>query len=100
MLSSHVFAIAKHVHQNSYRLHAIILSRSPFLAHLMSTSPQSGGQRSIYVHLEHEPEVTQEVSINFSGLASLLRVQARVIFGLNRTTKRICHIILRDHVAT
>jgi len=49
-----------HVHQNSYRLHAIILSRSPFLAHLMSTSPQSGGQRSIYVHLEHEPEVTQE----------------------------------------
>jgi len=49
-----------HVHQNSYRLHAIILSRSPYLAHLMSTSPQSGGQRSIYVHLEHEPEVTQE----------------------------------------
>ncbi|KIM80797.1 hypothetical protein PILCRDRAFT_72830 [Piloderma croceum F 1598] len=49
-----------HVHQNSYRLHAIILSRSPFLAHLMSTSPQSGGQRIIYVHLEHEPEVTQE----------------------------------------
>jgi len=49
-----------HVHQNSYRLHAIILSRSPFLAHLMSTSPQSGGQRVIYVHLEHEPEVTQE----------------------------------------
>lgn len=29
----------------------------------MSTSPQSSGQRSIYVHLEHEPEVTQEVSI-------------------------------------
>jgi len=49
-----------HVHQNSYRLHAIILSRSPFLAHLMSTSPQSGGQRVIYVNLEHEPEVTQE----------------------------------------
>jgi len=49
-----------HVHQNSYRLHAIILSRSPFLAHLMSTSPQSGGQRSIYVHLEHEPDITQE----------------------------------------
>jgi len=49
-----------HVHQNSYRLHAIILSRSPFLAHLMSTSPQSGGQRAIYVHLEQEPEVTQE----------------------------------------
>ncbi|OBZ75374.1 BTB/POZ domain-containing protein 2 [Grifola frondosa] len=49
-----------HVHQNAYRLHAIILSRSPFLAHLMSTSPQSGGQRTIFVHLEHEPEVTEE----------------------------------------
>ena len=63
--SSYSLGIAKHVHQNSYRLHAIILSRSPFLAHLMSTSPQSGGQRNIYVHLEHEPEVTQEVSIAF-----------------------------------
>ncbi|KAH7922828.1 hypothetical protein BV22DRAFT_1016567 [Leucogyrophana mollusca] len=49
-----------HVHQNSYRLHAIILSRSPFLAHLMSTSPQAGGQRAIFVHLDHDPEVTQE----------------------------------------
>jgi len=51
----------QHVHQNVYRLHAIILSRSPFLAHLMSTSPQAGGQRVIYVHLDQEPEVTQEV---------------------------------------
>ncbi|KAI0928039.1 hypothetical protein AcW1_005410 [Taiwanofungus camphoratus] len=49
-----------HVHQNAYRLHALILSRSPFLAHLMSTSPQPAGQRTIYVHLEHEPEVTDE----------------------------------------
>ncbi|KAG5647137.1 hypothetical protein DXG03_001092 [Asterophora parasitica] len=49
-----------HVHQNVYRLHAIILSRSPFLAHLMSTSPQPGGQRVIHVHLEQEPEVTEE----------------------------------------
>lgn len=49
-----------HVLQNMYRLHAIILSRSPFLAHLMSTSPQTGGQRTIFVHLEHEPEVTHE----------------------------------------
>jgi len=49
-----------HVHQNVYRLHAIILSRSPYLAHLMSTSPQATGQRIIYVHLDHEPEVTQE----------------------------------------
>ncbi|KAF9009410.1 hypothetical protein BDQ17DRAFT_1348045 [Cyathus striatus] len=49
-----------HVHQNVYRLHAIILSRSPYLAHLMSTSPLSGGQRVIYVQLDREPEVTQE----------------------------------------
>ncbi|KAG5728375.1 BTB/POZ domain-containing protein 2 [Termitomyces sp. T112] len=49
-----------HVHQNVYRLHAIILSRSPFLAHLMSTSPQVSGQRAIYVHLDQEPEVTEE----------------------------------------
>ncbi|KAJ7738528.1 hypothetical protein DFH07DRAFT_841118 [Mycena maculata] len=52
-----------HVHQShgvTYRLHAIILSRSPFLAHLMSTSPQGNGQRVIYVHLERDPEVTQE----------------------------------------
>lgn len=49
-----------HVHQNIYRLHAIILSRSPYLAHLMSTSPQTSGQRVIYVNLEQEPEVTQE----------------------------------------
>jgi len=49
-----------HVHQNVYRLHAIILSRSPYLAHLMSTSPQTGGQRIIYVQLDQEPEVTHE----------------------------------------
>ena len=27
----------------------------------MSTAPTTGGQRVIYVPLEHEPEVTQEV---------------------------------------
>lgn len=48
------------VHQNSYRLHAIILSRSPLLAHLMSTTPPTSGQRVIYVQLDNEPEVTQE----------------------------------------
>jgi hypothetical protein len=56
----------QHVHQNVYRLHAIILSRSPFLAHLMSTSPQASGQRVIYVHLDQEPEVTQEVRVHAS----------------------------------
>ncbi|KAI0048568.1 hypothetical protein FA95DRAFT_1557927 [Auriscalpium vulgare] len=49
-----------HVHQNTYRLHAIVLSRSPYLVHLMSTSPQASGQRVVYVPLDHEPEVTQE----------------------------------------
>lgn len=28
----------------------------------MSISPQTGGQRVVYVQLDHEPEVTQEVS--------------------------------------
>jgi len=49
-----------HVNQNVYRLHAIVLSRSPFLAHLMSTSPQTGGQRIIYVPLDQEPELTHD----------------------------------------
>lgn len=30
----------------------------------MSTSPQGAGQRTIVVHLEHEPEVTHEVSFS------------------------------------
>lgn len=30
----------------------------------MSTSPQTTGQRLIYVHLDQEPEVTQEVRIS------------------------------------
>ncbi|KAH9063724.1 hypothetical protein EDB83DRAFT_2382623 [Lactarius deliciosus] len=47
-----------HVHQNTYHLHAIILSRSPYLVHLMSTSPQVAGQRVIYVPLEQDSEVT------------------------------------------
>jgi len=48
-----------HVHQGhgvTFRLHAIILSRSPFLAHLMSTSLQgnASGQRVVYVHLDSQ----------------------------------------------
>lgn len=53
------------MHQNTYRLHAIVLSKSPLLAHLMSTSPQTGAQRVIYVQLEHDPEVSQEVRVSF-----------------------------------
>ncbi|EJF62589.1 hypothetical protein DICSQDRAFT_135558 [Dichomitus squalens LYAD-421 SS1] len=49
-----------HVRGTVYRLHALILSRSPYLAHLMSTSPQTNSQYVIYVNLEHEPEVTDE----------------------------------------
>ncbi|KDQ33165.1 hypothetical protein PLEOSDRAFT_1052017 [Pleurotus ostreatus PC15] len=49
-----------HVYHSVYRLHAIILSRSPYLVHLMSTSPQTGGVRTIYVQVEQEPEITQE----------------------------------------
>ncbi|KAF7363314.1 BTB domain-containing protein [Mycena sanguinolenta] len=51
-----------HVHQGhlvTYRLHAIILSRSPFLAHLMSTSPPGNGN-VIHLNLERDPEVTHE----------------------------------------
>ncbi|KAI0259941.1 hypothetical protein BC834DRAFT_832626, partial [Gloeopeniophorella convolvens] len=49
-----------HAHQRTYRMHAIILSRSPYLVHLMSTSPQVAGQRVVYVNLDHEPDVTQD----------------------------------------
>ncbi|TRM61816.1 hypothetical protein BD626DRAFT_500631 [Schizophyllum amplum] len=52
--------ILLHVHQNMYRLHSIILSRSPYLAHLMSTTLQPGGQRAIYVPLDHDREVTPD----------------------------------------
>lgn len=56
----------QHIQDQSYRLHALILSRSPYLVHLMSTSPQLGGMRSVYVDLEHDPEVTQEVGFSIS----------------------------------
>ncbi|THU90681.1 hypothetical protein K435DRAFT_841334 [Dendrothele bispora CBS 962.96] len=52
--------ILLHVHQNVYRLHALILSRSPFLVHLMSTSPQVNGLKTIDVQLDREPEITLE----------------------------------------
>ncbi|KAL1756522.1 hypothetical protein FB107DRAFT_261068 [Schizophyllum commune] len=51
--------ILLHVHQNMYRLHSIILSRSPYLAHLMSTM-QPNVQRAIYVPLDHDREVTPD----------------------------------------
>ncbi|KAI5124492.1 hypothetical protein M0805_003019 [Coniferiporia weirii] len=49
-----------HARQNRYQLHAIILSRSPYLAHLMSTSPKQGGMNTIHVPLESLPEITDQ----------------------------------------
>lgn len=63
----------QHVYHSTYRLHAIILSRSPYLVHLMSTSPQTGGVRTIYVQVEQEPEITQEVRLPISAYSSLLK---------------------------
>ncbi|GJJ11943.1 hypothetical protein Clacol_006181 [Clathrus columnatus] len=48
------------VHGRQYRLHAILLSRSPYLAHLMSTFSANTPIRNIYVSIESEPEVTEE----------------------------------------
>jgi hypothetical protein len=53
---------------NAYNMHALLLGRSPFLAHLMSTTPlvQSGGNgplRSIYIPIEQEPEITPEARL-------------------------------------
>jgi len=45
-----------HVHTRVYRLHALILSRSPYLAHVMSTTRTN----AIYIPLEEEPHITEE----------------------------------------
>jgi len=45
-----------HILNRHYRLHAIILSRSPYLAHLINTS----GSNSIHIPLEGEPLITEE----------------------------------------
>ncbi|KAI0806971.1 hypothetical protein C8Q74DRAFT_1188230 [Fomes fomentarius] len=58
-----------HVRGTVYRLHALILSRSPYLAHLMSTTPQNSSQHVIYVNLDLEPEVTEEVLAYISATA-------------------------------
>ncbi|EJD05952.1 uncharacterized protein FOMMEDRAFT_104330 [Fomitiporia mediterranea MF3/22] len=49
-----------HAHGHRYQLHAIILSRSPYLAHLISANPKSAGMHSIYVPLESFPEITDQ----------------------------------------
>ncbi|EPT06240.1 hypothetical protein FOMPIDRAFT_1110028 [Fomitopsis schrenkii] len=66
-----------HVHQHAYRLHALVISRSPFLAHMMSTTPQPAGQSNFYLNLEQEPEVTEEgLSIALGYLYSSVTVRA------------------------
>jgi hypothetical protein len=56
-----ILILLQHVHQNTYRLHAILLSRSPYLAQILQHAQHSGGDRIIVVPLEHEPEITPEV---------------------------------------
>jgi len=41
-----------------YAAHALIISRSPYLAHVMSTSPSSS--KTFVIPLEHEPHITPE----------------------------------------
>ncbi|KAJ1310339.1 hypothetical protein OPQ81_007078 [Rhizoctonia solani] len=48
--------VSLHVHNRQYRLHALILSRSPYLAHLLATSQNN----VIYIPLENEPYITEE----------------------------------------
>ncbi|KAG8989106.1 hypothetical protein FRB95_001843 [Tulasnella sp. JGI-2019a] len=45
-----------HVMNRPYRLHAIILARSPYLAHLINTS----NTNTLYVPLEDEPLITED----------------------------------------
>ena len=70
--------ILLHVHQNMYRLHSIILSRSPYLAHLMSTM-QPNVQRAIYVPLDHDREVTPDVRTFSTAEAYVLMVASRAL---------------------
>lgn len=49
-----------HAHQYTYRLHAILLARSPYLRHLLTAHAYNGGERVIYIPLEQEPEITPE----------------------------------------
>ncbi|KEP55582.1 BTB/POZ domain protein [Rhizoctonia solani 123E] len=48
--------VSLHVHNRQYRLHALILSRSPYLAHLLATSQNN----VIYIRLDDEPHITEE----------------------------------------
>jgi len=60
-----------HIGSAVYRLHALILSRSPFLVHLMSTSPYKD---MIYVPMDQYPDITPEAM--FMALGYLYSYQA------------------------
>lgn len=48
--------VSLHILNRQYRLHSLILSRSPYLAHLLATSQNN----VIFIRLEDEPHITQE----------------------------------------
>ncbi|THH08211.1 hypothetical protein EW145_g2855 [Phellinidium pouzarii] len=80
-----------HARQNRYQLHAIILSRSPFLAHLISTSPKQGGMNTIYVPLESIPEISDQgfaVALGYlyssASLSTLTPNNARAVLAAGR----------------
>ncbi|KIY51007.1 hypothetical protein FISHEDRAFT_38620, partial [Fistulina hepatica ATCC 64428] len=53
-----------HIRDHVFRLHAIIISRSPYLVHVMAASPQSG-VREIHLDIEAFPEVTLDVTVGY-----------------------------------
>jgi len=77
-----------HAGQHRYMLHALILSRSPYLAHLISTSPKSGGVHTIYVPLESIPECSDQgfaIALGYlyssAALSSLSPSNARAVLA-------------------
>ncbi|OCB84347.1 hypothetical protein A7U60_g9027 [Sanghuangporus baumii] len=63
-----------HAHGHRYQLHALVLSRSPYLAHLIAATPKTGGMHSIYVPLDSYPEITDQ------GFAVGNNFQRRIVF--------------------
>ncbi|KZT44112.1 hypothetical protein SISSUDRAFT_334510 [Sistotremastrum suecicum HHB10207 ss-3] len=51
------------INSQSYNLHALLLVRSPYLAHLLATSPPANGpRRSIYLPTEQLTDVSAEIA--------------------------------------
>ncbi|KAF8682527.1 btb poz protein [Rhizoctonia solani] len=70
--------VSLHVHNRQYRLHALILSRSPYLAHMLATSQNN----VIYVPLEGEPHITEEASRQDSSNARSVVAAACLLGGM------------------